>query len=59
MPKDSEKLEMKILPHGKKELPANQCRLICQPWADRLTLVSSRLGGFSFLVFLEPLGIKY
>ena len=23
MPKGSEKLEMKILPHGKKELPAN------------------------------------
>ena len=29
MPKDSEKLEMKILPHGKKELPANQCWPIC------------------------------
>ena len=36
----SEKLEMKILPHGKKELPANQCWPTCQPWADWPTLVS-------------------
>ena len=39
MPKGSEKLEMKILPHGEKELPANQDRPICQPWADWLVLV--------------------
>ena len=34
------KQKMKILPHGKWELPANQCRPICQPWAGRLALVS-------------------
>ena len=40
MSKGSEKLEMKILLHGKQELPANQCRPIC-PWlADLLALVS-------------------
>ena len=40
MPKGSEKVDMKILPHGKMELPANQCRPICQPWADWLAMVS-------------------
>ena len=40
MPKGSEKLEMKILPLGKKELPANQYWLICKPWADWPALVS-------------------
>ena len=39
MPKGSEKLEMKILPHRKKEYPANQCWPIFQPWADWLALV--------------------
>ena len=40
MPKGSEKLEMKILPHGKKKLPANQCWPICPCLADLLALVS-------------------
>ena len=38
--KGSEKQKMKILPHGKWELPANQCRPIFQPWADQPALVS-------------------
>ena len=40
MPKGLEKLEMTILPHGEKELPANLSRPIC-PWlADWPALVS-------------------
>ena len=40
MPKGSEKLKLKILPHKKKELSATLCWLICQPWADWPALVS-------------------
>ena len=40
MPEGSEKLKMKILSCGKKELPANQCQPICQPWADWQALAS-------------------
>ena len=28
MPKGSEKQKMKILPHGKQKLPANQCTMV-------------------------------
>ena len=63
MPKGSEKLEMKILPHRKKELLANLGRSICQPWADWPALV---LAGNSYFPcgrifissFSEPLGIN-
>ena len=33
------KTKNKILPRGKWELPANQCRLIYQQWTDRPVLV--------------------
>ena len=39
MPKGSEKLEMKMLWHGKQELPANQYQPICQQWTDWPALV--------------------
>ena len=48
MPRGSEKQKMEILPHGKWELPANQCRPICQPWHGMAC------HGFSFFVFLNP-----
>ena len=51
MPKGSEKQKTKILPRGKCELPANLCRPICLPWADRPERISIFFSS-------EPLGIN-
>ena len=61
MPIGSEKQEMKILPHGKKELPAN----LCQP-ANHGQIGRHWLAGNSYfpcqMVFIfcfsEPMGIN-
>ena len=65
MPKGSEKLEMKILPHEKKEFPANQCRAgrsanhgqIGQHWLSGNSYFPC--GKIFISSFSEPLGITW